>query len=127
MSAPSSVPGASGIRAALVDELIAARAAAVGPDRGDPALSMPLTMEDDAVEMCAAVYALPVQFRELGRSGIPLMWPWPRDLYQPGLARRDELILAAALMLIAAERLDRAQPHDGRHLQVVTTDEIGQK
>lgn len=126
MTAPSSVQSAAGVRAALIDELTALRDVTVGPDQGDPALSRPLSMDDDSVQMCAATYALPQQFRELGKSGIPLMWPWPWDLYRPDLARRDELLLAATLLLIAIERLDRVQPVDGRHLQVVTA-EVGRE
>lgn len=127
MSAPFSVQGTAGIRAALIDELIALRDITIGPDRGDPAVSRPLPMDDDAVQMCAATYALPQQFRELGKSGVPLMWPWPWDLYQPGLGRRDELLLAATLLLVAIERLDRAPLVDGRRLQVVAADQVGQK
>jgi hypothetical protein len=96
----------------------------------DPALSRPLSLEDDAVEMCGAVYALPDQFRERGRSGTPLMWPWPWSLFRSGMARRDELLLAAAMLLFAAERIDRSQWGEvPRHLQVVDTAAggIGQK
>jgi hypothetical protein len=36
------------------------------------------------------------------------------------MPRRDELLLAAAMLLIAAERIDRAHLREGvRHLQVV--------
>lgn len=126
MSAPSSDQCAD-IRATLIDELIMIRKSVKGPDGGDPALGRPTSLEDDAVEMCAAVYALPVQFRELGKSGIPLMWAWPWDLYGKGLDRRDELMLAAALLLSSVERLDRGQIQDVRHLQAVTTSDIGQK
>ena len=90
----------------------------------------PLSLEDDAVEMCAAVYALPDQFRERGRSGTPLLWPWPWDLLQNGLSRRDELLLGAAMLLIAAERLDHQVPgREQRHLQAVsaTVPEVGQQ
>jgi hypothetical protein len=95
----------------------------------DPALSKALSLEDDAIEMCGAVYALPDQFRERGRSGSPLMWPWPWDLFQSGMSRRDELLLAAAMLLIAVERIDRSErPEALRHLQVVDTARaIGQK
>ena len=56
-----------------------------------------------------AAYVLPDQFRERGKSGTPLRWPWP-----------DELLLASAKLLIAAERIDRVQSGEGvRHLQVV--------
>jgi hypothetical protein len=48
-------------------------------------------------------------------------------LYQPGLGRRDELLLAATLLLVAIERLDRAPLVDGRRLQVVAADQVGQK
>jgi len=101
----------------------------VGPDGSDPALSRPVSLEDDAVEMCAAVYALPDQFRERGRSGTPLLWPWPWDPFQSGLSRREELLLGAAMLLIAAERLDhRAPGREQRHLQAVsaTVPEVGQ-
>ena len=127
MSAPSSVQGAAGIRVALVDELLVTRTGLVGPDRKDPALGRPLSVEDDAVQMCAAVYALPSQFRETGKSGIPLMWAWPWDLYQQGLARREELLLAAALLLSAVDRNDPAQLQHVRHLQTVATHEVGRK
>lgn len=126
MTASSSVQGAAGIRAALIDELTALRDITVGPDQEDPALSHSLPVDDDAVQMCAATYTLPRQFREPGKSGIPLMWPWPWDLYQAHLSRRDELLLAATLLLIAVERLDRVQSADGRHLQIVTP-ELGQE
>lgn len=127
MSAPSSVQGTAGIRAALIDELIAVRDITIGPGRADPAVFRSLSMDDDAVQMCAATYALPQQFRGLGKSGVPLMWPWPWDLYQPDLARREELLLAAALLLVAIERLDRAPLADGRRLQVVTADQDRQR
>jgi len=116
---PSSVQGEPGVRAELYAELAAVRDAVVGPDGMDPALCTALSLEDDAVEMCGAVYALPDQFRERGRSGTPLMWPWPWDLFQSGMARRDELLLAAAMLLIAVERIDRsASSEELRHLHV---------
>ena len=128
MPAPSTVQGPQGIRADLIAELVAVRAAVVGPDGMDPALSRPLSLEDDAVEMCGAVYALPDQFRERGRSGTPLMWPWPWSLFRSGMARRDELLLAAAMLLIAAERIDRSQSGEvPRHLQVVDDTGVGQE
>lgn len=129
MPVPSSVQGPPGIRADLVAELIGIRDGIVGPDGMDPALSRPVSLDDDAVEMCGAVYALPDQFRERGRSGTPLMWPWPYGLFQSGMPRRDELLLAAAMLLIAAERIDRTQSREGvRHLQVVdTAGVVGQK
>jgi hypothetical protein len=130
MPAPSTVQGPQGIRADLIAELVAVRAAVVGPDGMDPALSRPLSLEDDAVEMCGAVYALPDQFRERGRSGTPLMWPWPWSLFRSGMARRDELLLAAAMLLVAAERIDRSESRvEPRHLQVVDTAAggVGQK
>ena len=129
MPAPSTVQGPPGIRATHVAELIAVRDTVVGPDGTDPALSRPLSLEDDAVEMCGAVYALPDQFRERGRSGTPLMWPWPWALFRSGMPRRDELLLAAAMLLIAAERIDRSQSREGaRPLQVVDiAGAVGQK
>lgn len=129
MPIPSSVQGPPGIRADLIAELIGIRDGIVGPDGMDPALSRPVSLDDDAVEMCGAVYALPDQFRERGRSGTPLMWPWPYGLFQSGMPRRDELLLAAAMLLIAAERIDRTQSREGvRHLQVVdTAGVVGQK
>lgn len=129
MPVPSSVQGPPGIRADLVAELIGIRDGIVGPDGMDPALSRPVSLDDDAVEMCGAVYALPDQFRERGRSGTPLMWPWPYGFFQSGMPRRDELLLAAAMLLIAAERIDRTQSREGvRHLQVVdTAGVVGQK
>ena len=130
MPVPSSVQGPPGIRADLVAELIGIRDGIVGPDGMDPALSRPVSLDDDAVEMCGAVYALPDQFRERGRSGTPLMWPWPCGLFQSGMPRRDELLLAAAMLLIAAERIDRTQSREGvrHHLKVVdTAGVVGQK
>ena len=129
MPVQSSVQGPPGIRADLIAELIGIRDGIVGPDGMDPALSRPVSLDDDAVEMCGAVYALPDQFRERGRSGTPLMWPWPYGLFQSGMLRRDELLLAAAMLLIAAERIDRTQSREGvRHLQVVdTAGVVGQK
>jgi len=129
MPVPSSVQGPPGIRADLIAELIGIRDGIVGPDGMDPALSRPVSLDDDAVEMCGAVYALPDQFRERGRSGTPLMWPWPYGLFQSGMPRRDELLLAAAMLLIAVERIDRTQSREGvRHLQVVdTAGVVGQK
>ena len=120
MPVPSSAPGTSNARSGLIAELVAVRDGVVGPDGMDPALSEPLSTEDDALEMCGAVYALPAQFRERGRSGTPLLWPWPWNLFHSGIARRDELLLATAMLLIAAERLDRWQDSPPpRRLQVV--------
>jgi hypothetical protein len=129
MSVPSTAPGPQTVRAELVAELVAIRDAVIGPDGMDPALSKALSLEDDAIEMCGAVYALPDQFRERGRSGTPLMWPWPWDLFESGMSRRHELLLAAAMLMIAAERIDRLErPEALRHLQVVdTAGGIGQK
>ena len=122
MSVPSSVQGPPGVRADIIAELVEVRSAVVGPDGLDPALSRPVSLEDDAVEMCGAVYALPDQFRERGRSGTPLMWPWPWSLFKSGMPRREELLLAAAMLLIAVERIDRSEPHVLLpHLQVVDT------
>ena len=54
------------------------------------------------------------------------MWPWPWSLFKGGLSRREELLLAAAMMLIAVERIDRGEPGVGpRHLQVVESDHRG--
>jgi hypothetical protein len=114
----------------LIAELVAVRDAVVGPDGMDPALSKALSLEDNAIEMCGAVYALPDEFRERGRSGTPLMWPWPWALFRSGMPRRDELLLAAAMLLIAAERIDRLQSGEAqRRLQVVDTavGGVGQK
>ena len=129
MPAPSTVQGPPGIRAELITELIAVRDAVMGPDGTDPALSRPMSLEDDAVEMCGAVYALPEQFRERGMSGTPLLWPWPWALFRSGMPRREELLLAAAMLLIATERIDRSQVREEiRHLQVVgAADTVGQK
>ena len=58
------------------------------------------------------------------------MWPWPWSLFRSGMARRDELLLAAAMLLIAAERIDRSQSGEvPRHLQAVDTagGRVGQK
>ena len=122
MSVPSTAPSPPSIRSELIAELIAVRDAVFGPDGTDPALSTALSLEDDAIEMCGAVYALPDQFRERGRSGTPLLWPWPWDLFQSGMARRDELLRGAAMLLIAAERIDRAEALEPpRHLYVVDT------
>jgi len=109
MSVPSTIQGPPGVRADLIAELVAVRDAVVGPDGMDPALSRPLSLEDDAVE--------------LGFRTCPaLMWPWPWSLFRSGMARRDELLLAAAMLLIAAERIDRSQSGEApRHLQVVET------
>lgn len=117
------------MRAALVAELIAVRDTVVGPGGSDPVLSAPVAVRDDAVELCAAVYALPAQFRDRGRSGTPLLWPWPWDLFRGGLSRREELLLGAALMLLAAERLDRrAAPGGEQRLQSVPAGRVvGQK
>lgn len=97
-------------RAAVLDEVAAVRARLRGPGGRDPATLAPLCEDDDVVEMAAAVYALPEQFREMGsRTGLPLMWPWPAELWQGLAARRDQLLLAAALCAAAVERLDAAQ------------------
>jgi hypothetical protein len=69
MFVPSTVPCPPSVRAELIAELVAVRDAVVGPDGMDPALSKALSLEDNAIEMCGAVYALPDQFRERGRSG----------------------------------------------------------
>lgn len=68
---------------------------------------MALSLHIDELEMCAAVLAMPVDFRELGRSGTPLLWPWPAGAYRPARPRREEMLEAAALMIAAVERLDR--------------------
>ena len=113
-------------RARLLAELAAVRDDLRGPDGSDPALSDPLGPEDDAVEMCAAVYALPDQFRELGSTtGMPLMWAWPARLFRGHMVRREQLLLAAALALAAVERLDIAAARRRRLLQLVP--EVGQE
>lgn len=104
-------------RRRLLDEVEAVRSGLVGPDGTDPAIAPPAGLEDDAAEMCAAVLAMPEAFRELGRSGAPLMWAWPTTSYTPDLSRREELLLAASLLLVAVERLDR--PVAGRPLLAV--------
>ena len=96
-------------RAAVLGELAAVRASLRGPGGGDPALLAALSEDDDMVEMAAAVYAMPEQFRELGaRTGRPLMWPWPASLFLGDAGRRQQLLLAAALCLAAVERRDAA-------------------
>ena len=92
----------------VISELRVLRAQLRDPDGVDPAQSLPLSPEDDAVEICGAVYALPEPFREVHRSGLPLLWPWPSDLYLGELSRRDELLLAAAYLIAAVERIDGA-------------------
>ena len=72
MSVPSSVEGPPGVRADLIAELVAVRSAVVGPDGVDPALSRPLSLEDDAVEMCGAIYArCGWRSRPTGKAGWP--------------------------------------------------------
>ena len=96
-------------RAAVLDEVAAVRARLRGPGGQDPAALAALSEDDDVVEMAAAVYALPEQFRELGsRTGLPLMWPWPAELWEGLADRRDQLLLAAALCAAAVERIDAA-------------------
>ena len=58
-----------------------------------------------------------------------MMWPWPCALFRSGMPRREELLLAAAMLLIATERIDRSQVREEiRHLQVVAAaDTVGQK
>jgi len=76
--------------------------------------------------MCAAVYAMPDQFREVGtKSGVPLMWAWPAKLFRGKLARREQLLMAAAMALVAIERLDLAAVR-GRRLTIVPP-VVGQK
>lgn len=107
------------------------------PSGVDPAESLPLGPEDDAIEICAAVYALPEPFRECHRSGLPLLWPWPSGLYCDDLARRDELLLAAAYLLAAVDRIDLAAAapvrrgsrrgrRAGNSLRVVDDGRVGQ-
>lgn len=96
-------------RAAVLEELAGVREHLRGPDGRDPAQAAALAEDDDVVEMAAAVYAMPQQFRELGtRSGLPLMWPWPAKLFLGDADRREQLLLAAALCLVAVERRDAA-------------------
>lgn len=97
-------------RAAILEEVAATRARLRGPGGRDPATLAALSEDDDVVEMAAAVYALPEQFRELGtRTGLPLMWPWPAELWDGMADRREQLLQAAALCMAAVERLDTAQ------------------
>lgn len=93
---------------AVLAEVANVRATLTGPGGMDLAAERPSSPDDDAAQLSAAVYATPPQLREAGRTGIPLMWPWPRSRYQADLPRRAELLLAAALLVAAVERLDRS-------------------
>ena len=78
----------------------------------------------------AAAYTLPDGFREKDSAGIPLAWAWPSATFDPTLTRRDELLLAAAMITAAIERLDRRAVNDSipsrrRPLQAVP-DRVGQ-
>ena len=113
-----SVQRSTGHAARILAELACVREGLIGPDGRDPALSPPLGPEDDVVEMCAAVYAMPEQFREVSRTGVPLMWSWPSKFYSR-CGRRDQLLLAGALILTAIERIDLGESRRRRPLQIV--------
>ncbi len=117
----ASVQRSTAHAARILAELASVRDGLVGPDGSDPAVSPPLGPEDNVVEMCAAVYAMPEQFRELSRTGIPLMWSWPSKFYSQ-CGRRDQLLLAGALILTAIERIDLGESRSRRHLQIVDAD-----
>ena len=69
MSVPSTIQSPPGVRADLIAELVAVRDAVVGPDGLDPALSRPLSLEDDAVEMCGPTWLKLVRTGSLPDSG----------------------------------------------------------
>lgn len=94
-------------REQVLGETLVALESLRDPRGGHPTDAPALSAHVDELEMCAAVLAMPVDFRELGRNGIPLLWPWPAGAYRPGRPRREEMLEAAALMLAAVERLDR--------------------
>lgn len=120
MPMPASVQRSTACASRILAEVAAARDSMIGPDGRDPAASPPAGPEDNVVEMCAAVYAMPEQFREVGRSGVPLMWSWPSKFYSR-CSRREELILAGALILKAIERLDLSETRRRHPLQIVNS------
>lgn len=61
---------------------------------------------------CAAQYALPAELRELGPSGVPLLWPWGACDWKPG-DRIRELEKAGALIAAEIDRLERAEATRG--------------
>jgi hypothetical protein len=110
-AAPQDERGSS--RDRLVDEVRAALALLQDPRGVHPSQTQALSSHGDELEMCAAVYAMPEDFRELGRTGIPLLWPWPATAFRPAQSRRQQLLVAAAMLISAVERLDR-RTHRGR-------------
>lgn len=92
-------------RAAICHRICRLRNELVGPTPGDPGKSIRASAVD-ALAFTGACYALPVYAREVGRYGIPLLWPWPRGLYRQH-DRGLELLLAAAMLLAETERQDR--------------------
>lgn len=123
-AAPHGERTTTALREQLLGETLAALELLQDPRGGHPVDAPALSAHVDELEMCAAVLAMPVDFRELGRNGIPLLWPWPAGAYRPARPRREEMLEAAALMLAAVERLDRRM-HCSRYrpnLHLVDTD-----
>lgn len=94
-------------RKRVLGELTTALESLRDPRGMHPVEALALSEHVDELEMCAAVLAMPVDFRELGRNGVPLLWPWPAGTYRPAQSRREEMLDAAALIIAAVERLDR--------------------
>lgn len=57
--------------------------------------------------------------------GVPLLWPWPSHLYEPG-GRRTDLVLAAALTTAEIERVDRVRTRR-REPRLTVLDELDPK
>lgn len=125
-AAPQDERGSS--RDRLWDELNTALALLRDPRGIHPSQASALSPHGDELEMCAAVYALPEDFRELGRTGIPLLWPWPASTFRPSHSRRQQLLMAAAMLIAAVERLDRRSRRSraNLHLVVNDVDKVGQ-
>lgn len=101
----------------LADDLVTSQAALdVLRERASHAARGYTAEHDDGhieeMARAAACYAMPEPFREMIRTTLapkPRYWPWAYRFWKPKPDnRRQELVVAAALLLAEIERIDRA-------------------
>jgi hypothetical protein len=92
-------PGEQTSRAGIATEVIEMWKQLTGPEGNDLSRTARIAA---GIAPAAACYVMPTWARDRGATGVPPWWIWPARNWVSG-ERRQELLLAAALALAAAE------------------------
>ena len=92
-------PGEQTSRAGIATEVTEMWKQLTGPEGNDLSRTARIAA---GIAPAAACYVMPTWARDRGATDVPPWWIWPARNWVPG-ERRQELLLAAALALAAAE------------------------